>query len=144
MTMATKAKRPTGAVSPRYLELIRAFPLRPLKDDADLDAAIAAADALVDRGGLTSEEEDYLDVLSDLIERYEDVRHPMPEVSGVEMLRYLITDARQITQAEAAEGAGIKESTLSEILTGRRKVNARHARAFGKFFGLDPGVFLAE
>jgi HTH-type transcriptional regulator / antitoxin HigA len=31
-----------------YLELIQRFPLRPLRNDADLDAAIAVIDELID------------------------------------------------------------------------------------------------
>ena len=35
-------------------------------------------DRLVVRGGLARDEEDYLDVLSDLVEKFEDRRYPIP------------------------------------------------------------------
>ena len=50
-----------------YLELVRAFPLRPIRIDKELDRAIAVIDALLDRGRLTAAEGDYLDVLGDLV-----------------------------------------------------------------------------
>ena len=37
----------------RYLELVRLFPLRPLRTDSDLDAAIAVVDSLIDHENLS-------------------------------------------------------------------------------------------
>jgi HTH-type transcriptional regulator/antitoxin HigA len=70
--------------------LIRKFPLRPIRSEAELDRAIAMVDALSDRESLTPDEHDYLLVLAQLIEQYEDERYPIPAISGVPMLRYLI------------------------------------------------------
>jgi len=57
-----------GTTEDRYLDLIRRFPFATVRTDADLDAAIAMADTLLDRASLTAPERDYLDVLGDLIE----------------------------------------------------------------------------
>ena len=38
-----------GKAEDRYLDLVRQFPLRPLRTDGDLDAAIAAINSLIDR-----------------------------------------------------------------------------------------------
>src|SRR4051812_1534937 len=85
-------KPPLRAVGDPYLSLIRGFPLRPLRSDSDLEAAIAMADALVDRAELLPEEQDYLDVLSKLIEDYEDEHDPLQDITGVEALRFLIEE----------------------------------------------------
>ena len=129
------------AASDRYLELIRLFPLRPIRDDAELDAAIAVIDALSDRGGLTPDEEDYLDVLGDLVEKYETEAHPMPAVSDAEMLRHLM-EARETTQAAVASATGIAVSTVSEILAGKRALNRGHVEALARHFHVSPAVFL--
>lgn len=72
--MATEAQ--TAGASPAsdpYLELVRAFPLRPIRSDDDHARAIAAVDALADRrDGWGADEDDYFLVLALLIERYED------------------------------------------------------------------------
>src|SRR5258708_4213589 len=99
-----------------YLGLIRRFPLRPIKSESELDQATALVNELLDRDGLDSAEEDYLDVLSDLIERYEDKHHRIEDVSADEMLAFLI-EQKGVTQAEAARGAGIAESTISEVIS---------------------------
>jgi antitoxin component HigA of HigAB toxin-antitoxin module len=65
--------------SEAYLALVRACPLRPIRDEAGLDRAIEMADTLSDRDdGLADDERDYLMVLCHLIEAYEDVHHRMP------------------------------------------------------------------
>src|SRR6266852_4255787 len=96
MTMAIgkMIKRLPGrgpALIPTYLVLIRRFPLRPIQSEAELDHATAVMNSLLDRD-LDPAEDDYLDVLSDLIERYEDKYHPIPidDLTDAEMLEHLI------------------------------------------------------
>src|SRR5437764_10183324 len=88
-----------GKREDRYLELVRQFPLRPLRSDSDLDAAIAMIDSLLDQVRLSTPEQDYLDVLSDLVEAYEEEAVPIRSVSDPEMLRFLIEN-RGVTQVE--------------------------------------------
>ena len=89
-----------------YLALIRRFPLRPIMSGAELDQATALVNELLDRDRLDAAEDDYLDVLSDLVERYENLHHPIPtdDLSDGEMLEHLI-EAKGVDQAEAARGA---------------------------------------
>jgi len=55
-----------GAERDRYFKLVRKFPLRPLRSDKELSAAIKVIDSLIVRGDLDSGEQDYLDVLTDI------------------------------------------------------------------------------
>ena len=58
-----------AGISQKYLDLIRTFPLRPIKSDAELDKAAAVMRKLSGVGArLSPPEADYLQVLSDLIE----------------------------------------------------------------------------
>jgi len=72
----------TSPAGDLYFELVRAFPLRPIRSAEDHGRAIATIDALSDRRPeLRPEERDYLIVLALLIERYEEDFYPMaPEV----------------------------------------------------------------
>ena len=142
--MVARAKTGSGQGKPRgegYLALIRELPLRPIRTEAELDRAIDMVDALGDRKTLAPDEHDYLLVLSELIEKYEDERYPIPAVSGVSMLRYLI-ESKGITRAKVAAGAGIAESTLSEILAGKRKLGVKHVTILARYFKVDPGLFI--
>ena len=124
-----------------YLALIRELPLRPIRTEVELDRAIAMVDALGDRETLAPDEHDYLLVLSGLIEKYEDERYPIPAVSGISMLRYLI-ESKGVARAKVAAEAGIAESTLSGILAGKRKLGIRHVTLLARYFKVDPGLFI--
>ena len=125
----------------RFLALNRRFPLRPIRSEEELGRACAIVDELSIREALDPAEEDYLDVLGDLIERYEDEAHPLPAISGEAMLRHIL-EARDLTQAEVARGAGIAEPTISAILAGRRTLNRDHIAALARYLGVSPAVFI--
>ena len=62
-------------VGNEYFELVRRFPLRPIRSERELDNAIAVIDDLIARLARSAEADDYLDVLSDLVEKYESEHH---------------------------------------------------------------------
>lgn len=145
MTMASKRSTPSittvyGRRQDRYLELVRRFPLRPIRSDAELSDAIEVVNSLIDRDELTPPEGDYLDVLSDLVEAYEDVAVPIPPAADAEVLRLLIAGRRE-TQAGVAAAVGIAESTVSEVLSGKRKLNRGQVGKLARYFRVDPAAF---
>lgn len=138
-----KKKNAAEVIDNGYFELVRRFPLKPLGSDAELDRAIEIVNELVDRGfeNLTTGEEAYLDVLSDLVEKYEKTHHPIPDASPVEMLKFFIEE-RRTNQRAVAIGSGIAVSTMSEILAGRRQMNLEHMQKLAGFFKIGAGMFL--
>src|SRR5260370_31837488 len=94
---ATTIREVYGKTEDRYQDLVRQFPLRPLRTDADLDAAVAVIDVLIDRHSLKAPEQDYLDVLSDLVEAYEADALSMLPVDHADLLRFMI-EQKGITQ----------------------------------------------
>jgi HTH-type transcriptional regulator/antitoxin HigA len=123
-----------------YFELVHRLPLRPIRSDDELDEAVAMVDSLLDRRDLAPEEEDYLEVLGDLIEQYESASHPMPPVADAEMLRHLI-GAKGVSQTALCEATGIANSTISEVLKGKRSLNRNHIGKLARFFNVSPDVF---
>ncbi len=138
-----KTRGSTKRSTDTYLELVRRCPLRPIRTEAELDRAQAIINELLDRDRLDAGEDDYLDVLSDLVERYEDKAHPIPtdDLTEAEMLQHLI-EARGVKQVDVARGAGIAESTLSEVLAGKRKLTRGQVEKLARYFHVAPGVFL--
>lgn len=123
-----------------YFELVRKFPLKPIRSDDELNLAVEVINGLLDRPTLDPDEEAYLDVLSDLVERYESEAHPMPPLPDSAMLRHLI-EAKEVSQAEVAREAGIPESTVSEVLAGKRSLSRPNIGRLARYFRIDPGVF---
>jgi HTH-type transcriptional regulator/antitoxin HigA len=136
--MATTDRRENAGDA--YLALVVQFPLRPIRSDEELEGAVRMVDSLLDRRDLAAGEEDYLEVLGDLIERYESEAHPMAPVSDAEMLRHLI-EAKGVSQTEISGVTGIADSTISEVLKGKRALNRSHIGKLARYFNVSPDVF---
>ncbi len=138
--LAPHVAKAAVALPEGYRKLVFQFALRPIQSDADLDRAIAVVDSLLDRDDLDAGEQDYLDVLGDLVERYEDRTDPPRDVSDAGMLRFLM-EQRAVKQVEVARATGIAESTVSAVLTGKRTLNRPQIGKLANYFHVSPGVF---
>lgn len=125
----------------RYFDLVRRFPLKSLQSEQELDEATLIINELIDRDDRSSGEDAYLDVLSDLVEKYENEHHPIPEATPAMMLEFFMED-RKLNQRALALGSGIAVSSVSEILTGRRQMTLDQMQKLGKFFEVSPALFM--
>lgn len=123
-----------------YFDLVRRFPLVPIRDEGHLDAATAVLHDLVARD-LDAGEGAYLDVLSELVGAYEAERHPPATAPAGEILKELPYQNR-LSQVELARQTGVAQSTLSAIRQGTRKPTVEQARKPGERFNLEPAAFL--
>jgi HTH-type transcriptional regulator/antitoxin HigA len=139
--METPAVNSGTPTAERYLELVRRFPLRPIRDEQALDAATAMIDELLRLPELTSEEDDYLDVLGDLVEKYEAQTHPIPDAPACDVLRYLM-DCRGLSETELAKDVGMPTSDISEKLTGEKGLSQAEVAKLADYFGINAEVFL--
>ncbi|ASL28912.1 helix-turn-helix domain-containing protein [Azotobacter chroococcum] len=113
---------------------------RPANED-DYDALVEALDELL---VIVGDDDNHplatlASHIGDLIEAYDEAHHPMPKVSGVEMLRYLMQE-HGLTQADLPEVGA--QSVVSELLSGKRQLNVRYIRALSERFGVPADVFL--
>lgn len=122
-----------------YMELLQAFPPRPIKSDEEMLATRIVIDSLIDRGELTPDEQDYLNVLGTLVYEYEQTQEPITDIYGVELLRVLIEeqDLRQKDLVPIFK----TESIVSAVLSGQRKLTAQHIQKLAEFFRISPAAF---
>jgi HTH-type transcriptional regulator / antitoxin HigA len=115
------------------------FSPRPITSEADLAATQAVIDALLDQGELKPEEQAYLNVLGALVYDYEQQHVPIPDISGVELLKVLIADfdLRQKDLVPIFK----TESIVSDVLNGKRKLTVQHIKELAQFFHISPAVF---
>lgn len=123
-----------------YLEMVRTFPLHRIRDDADLDDAVAVIDGLLDRTQLTAGEEEYLAALGQLVEAYENEHVELPAVRGVAVLKHLMEE-NDLKQRDLIAIFGTK-SIVSEVLGGKRRLTVDHIRHLSTHFGLPADVFI--
>jgi len=129
-----------GETQDTYLTLICAFPLRPLRSEADLDEAMAILDALVVKDALAAAEADYLAVLSDLVEQYEAEAYSIPPASDAELLQHLL-EAQAVTHVEVARETGMGAGTLAAVLAGSQPLTREQIGTLARYFHVSPSVF---
>jgi HTH-type transcriptional regulator / antitoxin HigA len=86
-------------------------------------------------------EQEYLDVLTDLIEKYETDHEPIPDASEADVLR-LLMESNGLSQMALARKVGIAQSTTGAVLHGTRSLTKEHVITLARFFNVGPGAFL--
>jgi len=125
------------AVSEKYaLEFSTPKPIISARQHAEY---LSVLDKLASKENPTGEEEKYAEVLTTLIEAYEEEYHPIPDASPVEVLRSLM-EANDLRQKDLASIFG-SESIVSEVLHGKRDLNKTHIEKLSKRFHISPAVF---
>ena len=145
MSRVMQSGRLKVCVADAYMKLIRRFPLRPIRNVEQYEAASEVLDGLAiqGEGSLDPGEQDYLDVLTDLIEAYDDARCGIPPDNRPPQLKLksLLQD-RGMSHAELAKVLKITRPMATQLLNGKRRITADHARVLATHFKLDVGYFL--
>jgi HTH-type transcriptional regulator/antitoxin HigA len=114
---------------------------RPIRNDADLERAIACLDDLDRRDvDLTPEERELAELYTVLIEAYEERRYPVPHAAPHEFLRSLM-EQRGLTQSDIAHLLGGSGRT-SEAASGKRAISKGQAKKLAEFFGVSAEGFI--
>ncbi|KIP93289.1 transcriptional regulator [Pseudomonas sp. HN2] len=114
--------------------------LRRPEDEDDYDALVSAIDELLE---ITGDDESHplmslVDIIGDWIEEWDRTHHPMAKASGEEVLGYMMRE-HGLTQSDLP-GVGT-QSVVSEILSGKRKLNLRQIRWLAERFNVPIDVF---
>ena len=124
-----------------YPELLRQAQPEIINDNKTHSRALATVDALMKKARLSKAEEKLLDLLSKLVNDYEETIYPTPSVTPGVMLEHLL-HAKETSQAELSRQTGVSRSTISEVLRGKRNLSVESAFRIAKYFHVDPAVFL--
>jgi HTH-type transcriptional regulator/antitoxin HigA len=116
-------------------------PLLTIRNEREYNAAVRRLNELLDEIGDNEKHPLYslLDTLGTLIHAYEEEHYPIPEVSGVEVLRFLM-DENGLTQSDLPEVGS--QGVVSEILSGKRDLNVRQIRSLAEKFKVSSAVFV--
>jgi HTH-type transcriptional regulator/antitoxin HigA len=133
-----------AALAPAWSAFQRALPIKigAIHNEAEYDSVVSFMNSLLDVVGDNEEHElaDLLDLVAQLVEDYEGTRHMPPHAPPHEVLRFLM-DQHSLRQTDLAAEIG-GQSVVSDILNGKREINARQAKALAARFGVSAGVFL--
>jgi HTH-type transcriptional regulator/antitoxin HigA len=122
-----------------YMELIQEFPLTHIKNDAHLKRAVEVIDTLVE-AKLSHGQQEYLDVLTDLVESYEQKNVHIPDATEADVLQALMVSHR-LSQSALAIGVGISQSTIFSVVRGVRSLTRQQVDVLAKHSHVSPAVF---
>ncbi len=134
--MTTGLKTPSSY----YLQLVNAFPPRPIVTDAEFTATQTQIHKILDQSSLNQDDRDYLKVLGMLVYDYEEQHEPMPKLQGVELLQALMVESNLQPQDLAPI---LDEHSVQAILAQQQQISDRQAEKLAAFFRLSPGAFRA-
>lgn len=135
-------RKGTAKAADSYLALVQKFPLRPIRSKAELNAATEILDRLFGRDNADRGEADYVEVLTNLVEQYENEHDPVEaKVEPVVALREMLAQHR-MKQKDLAAALGISASAVSLILQGNRPITATVARKLAGLFHVGAGLFV--
>jgi HTH-type transcriptional regulator/antitoxin HigA len=113
---------------------------RVIHNDEELEAYTEALFKLTALENPTSDEEEAIELLTLLVERYEDEHRPMPKASPVSVVRHLIEHGN-LTQRSLIPEFG-SESAVSMFLSGQRDLTVEQIRKLCARFKLSADVFI--
>lgn len=116
-------------------------PLGTLRTKKDYDRAVETLDTIVDEIGEDEKHPlaELADALSVFIERYESEHVRIPQTTPAAVLKFLMRE-HGIRQSDLLEIGS--QGVVSEVLAGKRELNARQIKKLAKRFGVSAEVFI--
>src|SRR5687767_9855567 len=142
MNVSKSPRNDLGVIVAAWSQLQDRTNIGVIGSEVEYDHMVRLLDKLVDEVG---DDESHalaglIDLVGVLIEQYEGSNLSLPQSSPREVLRYLM-DQHGLNQADLRKELG-SQGVVSEILSGKREINARQAKALAQRFGVSPASFL--
>ncbi|MEG4940931.1 transcriptional regulator [Microcoleus sp. F4-D5] len=128
--------------SDRYSSLLSQYQPRIIKNEEENETFLEIVENWLSRNNLTPEEDTLLELLVKLIEDYEENHYQLNASTPHSRLLHLM-DARSLELADLVGIIGTVE-TVTEIVNGQLELSKKQAEALGKFFHVNPGLFLFD
>lgn len=139
------AKTKTAKINDDYLDLVKQFPLRPIRSEEEYDQASELLNELVasaDDPGLSDGERDYVAVLTQLTQAYDEKHYPLPRgATPVGILKFLM-DQHGMNSADLGKLLGSGRGQASLILNEKRELSKANIRTLAQHFNVEAGLFL--
>lgn len=127
------------------MQLLNRFPPRVIRSKAQLIRTEDEIESLLARKErLDESERAYLDLLSRLVEDWEEEHVEMPEIGGVDLVKVLLEDRRLAQRDLVRAGVFGSDSIASEVLAGKRNATVGQIAKLARYFGLPADLFLPK
>lgn len=123
-----------------YSKLLSKYQPRIIKTEEENEFFLEIVEELISTKNLKSEEEALLQLLVKLIEDFEDKHYQINASTPQSRLLHLM-EARSLDATDLLEIMGSRDAVV-EVINDRLEITKQQAEALGRFFHVDPGLFL--
>lgn len=128
------------AVNPEYRALLRRYTPKVIENEQENEAYTEILYALDRRSeSLSPAEKEIAELLTLLIEDFEEKRYRLPRAKPLEVLSFLMEE-HGLKQKDLVDVFGTP-SIVSEVLNGKRDLNKDHIARLSKRFHVSPELF---
>src|SRR6266851_4565402 len=123
-----------------YAQLLKEALPRVVHTEDENDRLLAEIEKLLAKGegNLSLEEEELLELLTQLVEAFERRTYPRKKASPAELVSFLL-EQRGLTASDLWPVLGSK-GRVSDLINGRRQVSKEQAKKLGDFFHVSPAA----
>ena len=125
--------------NPAYTSLLAKVPPKVIRSEAENEYYIEALYALEQKRSLSREEKEFSDLLTLLIEDFEERRYQLPRATPLQALSFLM-EQHGLKQKDLAGIFGAR-SVVSEVMSGKREITKEQIRRLSQRFHVSPEVF---
>ena len=128
-----------AVTSPLYGQLLNRTLPKVIRTEAENERYTETLYSLRQKRSLRREERELADLLTLLIEDFEERHYQLPRATPVEALSFLM-EQHTLKQRDLTEIFGAR-STVSEVLSGKRELTKRQIRRLSERFHVSPELF---
>lgn len=125
----------------KYSHLLAESSPQVIETEEEYERLLKIAERLLFKNNLTPEEKILNKLIVFLIEDYETKNYPIGKSTPQEILKHIM-DSSGNTQADLTRISGSSSGVISEILSGKRNISKKQAKALAAHFKVDPSLFL--
>ena len=126
--------------TPEYTALLREVAPKVIRTEQENEAYTEILYELDRRSkNLTAAEKELAELLTLLIENFEETRYRLPRAKPLEVLRFLM-EQHELKQKDLVKVFGTA-SVVSEVLSGKRELNKEHIKRLSRRFHVSPELF---
>jgi len=126
----------------QYSDLMKFHLIRPIRDSIDYENALHIVERLISFDPLNVDQSDYLELLTEQIEKYENQKYPIPadKQDPIDCLIFLL-DENRMNASDLGKLLGNRQLG-SKILRRERQLSKTHIRILSKYFRVSADLLL--
>ena len=125
----------------KYSQLLVRYQPKLIRTEEENERALAIVEELMHRQNRSPEENELYELLITLIEKFEREFYSPGEASTPHSMLVFLMEQQNVKPEDLLSVIGAEE-VVAEVIKGKREMTQEQAKAIGKFFKVEPSLFI--